>query len=344
MPRAQTVLGDVDTADLGVTSCHEHLLIDITKEAFEPPPEDERRFVDQPLTLENRWWVRQNWASNLDNLVSDSVDEAVREIRDFGAAGGGCVVDATSAGLSRDRAALRTISEAAGVHVIAGAGFYTAKSQDAATLSLTAAELTRRIVADLTPGGDQPAAGFIGEVGCTWPLEDFERRSLEASVAAQQETGALISVHPGRDSKAPVEIAELYVSLGGDPARLVMCHLDRTVMYDEAAKRALLAVGCFLEYDLFGFEVSLYPKNPLHPMPSDAQRVADLVAIKAAGALDRVLLAHDICFKFRRKSYGGHGYDHLLRSARRQMLLLGLDQADVDLMFVANPARAFTLP
>lgn len=340
--RVRTVTGDVDPSKLGVTSCHEHLFVDITKEAFQEPPPEDQQFVRQPVTIANRWWVQQNWASNLDNLVFDSASEAIRELADFKAAGGGCVVDATSIGLGRDLDALRRVSEATGVLVVAGTGYYTARSHDPATRSLSVAEMTRQIVADLT--GPAPAAGFIGEVGCTWPLDDFERRSLEASVAAQRETGALVSVHPGRNSAAPMEIVDLYLSFGGDPSRLVMCHMDRTVMYDEDAKRQLREVGCFLEYDLFGFEVSLYPKNPQHPMPSDAQRVDDLVAMKAAGALDRILLAHDICFKFRRKTYGGHGYDHLLRNVRRQMLVKGLDERDIETMLVTNPARAFTLP
>ena len=31
--------------------------------------------------------------------------------------------------------------------------------------------------------------GIIGEVGCSWPLTDTEKKSLQAAALAQQETG-----------------------------------------------------------------------------------------------------------------------------------------------------------
>ena len=51
-------------------------------------------------------------------------------------------------------------------------------------------------------------AGIIGEVGCTWPLTDNERKSLAAAAAAQRETGAAILIHPGRHPDAPPEIMD----------------------------------------------------------------------------------------------------------------------------------------
>lgn len=37
-------------------------------------------------------------------------------------------------------------------------------------------------------GGDV-RCGIIGEIGCSWPLVDTERRSLQAAAIAQKETG-----------------------------------------------------------------------------------------------------------------------------------------------------------
>ena len=47
------------------------------------------------------------------------------------------------------------------------------------------------IVGELVHGiGDSGVrCGVIGEVGCSWPLADSERRSLQAAALAQQETG-----------------------------------------------------------------------------------------------------------------------------------------------------------
>ena len=46
---------------------------------------------------------------------------------------------------------------------------------------------------------------------------------------AQRETGAAITIHPGRDAGAPHEILEVIDGAGGDARRTVMGHLDRTL-------------------------------------------------------------------------------------------------------------------
>ena len=37
--------------------------------------------------------------------------------------------------------------------------------------------------------GSDVRCGIIGEIGCSWPLVDTERRSLQAAAIAQKETG-----------------------------------------------------------------------------------------------------------------------------------------------------------
>ena len=37
--------------------------------------------------------------------------------------------------------------------------------------------------------GSGVRCGVIGEVGISWPMTDFEKRSLKASALAQQQTG-----------------------------------------------------------------------------------------------------------------------------------------------------------
>ena len=38
-------------------------------------------------------------------------------------------------------------------------------------------------------GGSDVRCGIIGEIGCSWPLGDTERKSLQAAALAQKETG-----------------------------------------------------------------------------------------------------------------------------------------------------------
>ena len=111
-------------------------------------------------------------------------------------------------------------------------------------------------------------AGIIGEIGCTWPLTDNERKVLRASARAQQETGAAILIHPGRDEAAPQEIVEVLSEAGADIERTIIGHLDRTIT-DLDILLKLADSGCYLEWDLFGNESSHYPLSDFD-MPSDA--------------------------------------------------------------------------
>ena len=52
-----------------------------------------------------------------------------------------------------------------------------------------------REIVEGVEGSGGVRCGVIGEVGCSWPLTESERRSLEAAAIAQRETGELASVY-----------------------------------------------------------------------------------------------------------------------------------------------------
>ena len=133
------------------------------------------------------------------------MDTQVDEVGKFRAAGGGAIVDATTAQIGRDPHALARISRESGVHVVMGAGYYVAAVHPEDMGERSVDDLAREIIADVAEGVDGSGirAGIIGEVGCTWPLATTERKSLLAAAVAQRETGAAILVHPGRHPDAP---------------------------------------------------------------------------------------------------------------------------------------------
>ena len=55
----------------------------------------------------------------------------------------------------------------------------------------TDSQMTDHIIHEICEGiGDSGVrCGVIGEVGCSWPLTDSERRSLQAAALAQRQTG-----------------------------------------------------------------------------------------------------------------------------------------------------------
>ena len=334
----QTVLGPIDPSELGPTTTHEHLYIDFSF-MYRPAQDSALDLSDAPITLENLGWVRHNHYSSHANLQLMDVDTAVSEASLYKAAGGGTIVDATTIGIGRDARALERISRDSGVHVVMGAGFYVDAVHPDCMDSLNADVLSQRIVDDIRNGvdGTDIKAGIIGEIGCTWPLTDNERKSLAAAAIAQRETGAAILIHPGRHPDAPAEILQVLADAGADISRVIMGHLDRTV-FDIDRLLGIAASGCYLEWDLFGSEGSYYPLANID-MPSDAQRLDFIKRVVDAGYADKIVIGQDICTNHRLTRYGGHGYAHILENIVPRMRRKVFSEDDIDAITVGNPAR-----
>ena len=112
-----------------------------------------------------------------------------------------------------------------------GAGYYVGDTHGADVDAKSEDELADQMVAEVTEGVGATGvrAGIIGELGCSWPLQDNERKVLRAGAQAQQRAGAAILIHPGRNEAAPAEIIEVLADAGACTGRVIMSHLDRTV-------------------------------------------------------------------------------------------------------------------
>jgi phosphotriesterase-related protein len=348
MPRppagqVQTVLGTIAPETMGITLPHEHLLIDFKVMFAEPAAASDKGRAWEPVSLANLGWVRQNFNANLDNLRLTDEQVARDEILLFKNAGGQTVVDPTPRSLARDPLALARIARATGLNVVMGAGYYVAAAHPPDMDARSVDALAQEMILDVTHGvGDSGVrAGLLGELGCSWPWTDNEQKVVRAGIAAQQETGAPLMIHPGRNPRAPFEIAEFVRKEGGDLRRTIMCHLCRTLA-DVRAVVDLARTGLWLEYDLFGLETSYYPYQPSFDMPNDGGRMAHVLALLEAGHGDQVLLSHDIAYKTSLVKFGGYGYHHLLVNVVPRLRMKGVDDAGLRRLLVDNPARAFT--
>ena len=337
--KAQTVLGPIEPEALGITLTHEHLLIDLTGIFIPPETASEIGLSRQPVSLENLWWISYHWASNLDNQLLTDEDTAIQEAFRYKRAGGTTMVDATSIGIKRDPKGLARIARATGLNIIMGAGYYVDKCHPPDVAHKSEDEIVEEIVTDVVDGvGDTGIkAGIIGEVGCSWPLTENERKSLRAAARAQHLTGAPLLIHPGRNPEAPLEIMEIIREMGGDPRRTVMSHIDRTIFQRETLSK-LAETGCYIEYDLFGIETAIYPLASID-MPNDGRRIDDILYLVEQGRLEQVVVAHDICHKIRLTKYGGHGYAHILENVVPMMRRKGLSREQVNTILVENPKR-----
>lgn len=351
--KVQTVLGPIEPEKLGITLPHEHLLIDLTLGGVyfvEPEAMSERALAHQPVSIENLWWVRYHTKDNLDNQILDNVDTAIREATLFKLEGGGTIVDQTNHGLGRDPRALARISRATGIHVVMGSGYYAdSPSTHDHVAALGEEVIAEEIVNDFTRGvGDTSVrSGIIGELGCSWPLTPNESKGLRAGAMAQSLTGASVTVHPGRNDRAPLEIVEVLAAAGADLSRVVICHMDRCG-YSLETRLSLLQAGCFLEYDLFGFE-GYYParvalaEGKLPNTPNDLGRINEIQDLIGRGYLSQVLVSHDIGMKIMLTSYGGWGYAHLLREVVPLMRIYGMTDEEINMLILDNPHRLLTL-
>ncbi|HEV8306432.1 MAG TPA: hypothetical protein VGW35_02090 [Methylomirabilota bacterium] len=124
-------------------------------------------------------------------------------------------------------------------------------------------------------------------------------------------------------------------------AQTVLGPVPADTVSDPARLKAIAVTGCYLEYDLFGLETSHYPMSDFE-IPSDAERMRQILWLMQQGHGQQVLMAHDICFKVRLVRDGGHGYRHILRHVVPRLKRKGLGDKDVWMLIAENPTRAVT--
>lgn len=339
-----TVDGPVEPSSLGVTLPHEHLSLDFSV-VFTPHPDG--AMATAPLTIPNLGWVRQNPYSHRDNLkyCGAEVDSVMLgEVEQFRALGGGCIVENTTHGIRRNASLIKKLAHTSGVQMVAGTGFYVDVAQSSGARSLKTEQLTELISEELSNGSSDDSTvkcGIIGEVGCSFPLTEFERSSIRACAAAQAEFGCPVMFHPGRHRSSPGEVLRLYAEAGGSVPQAVMGHLDRTI-HDQSELLEFAELGSFLEYDLFGIETSHYQLSLDVDMPSDAQRIATIKFLHDAGLGERILLSHDIHTRHRLSAFGGHGFGHILKNVVPKMIDRGFSEEVVRGILTKNPQKWLT--
>ena len=343
MAIVRTVSGDIDPGDLGITLCHEHLHIELKKIFAEPEDAKGKEMAHKPVEIQNLGWIHSHYINNLDNLGLYDEETTIKEIRRFREAGGSTLVEVTPVDIGRDPEGLVRIAKAADLNIVMGSGYYVFGTHPEGMAERPEDDITEEIVRDVTHGVGNTGikSGIIGEIGCTWPLHDNERKVLRAAARAQKETGAILTIHPGRDPAAPHEILDVIEGAGGEAARTIMGHLDRT-LHKFADFKTFAERGCFLELDLFGLESAYYPFGKMD-MPNDGRRIDLIIRLIEAGHLDQMLISHDIAFKHLLVTYGGRGYGHILQNAVPKMRDKGMSEAHITTLLEVNPRRALSI-
>ena len=74
-------------------------------------------------------------------------------------------------------------------------------------------------------------------------------------------------------------------------------------------------------------------------MPTDEQRIKAIMKLIEKGHIDKILIASDHCVKHQLISYGGWGYDHILRNVVPLMKINGMTDEQIHTLLVDNPQR-----
>jgi phosphotriesterase-related protein len=305
--QVQTVLGPVAPGDLGFTLPHEH-------------------------TKCSLWWIENRW--DYWELIGDE-PRINEELAAYKGLGGGTLVDVTPIGIGRDLARLARLSQATGLHIVAGAGWYRQAyyPAEARIDRRSIDDLADEIVQEFIDGPVRP--GIIGEIGTDKPwVTAQEERVFRAAARAALRTGASVTTHA---VQSDVGLAQLTIleDEGLDPARIVIGHCDSHPRIEHW--REIVRRGAHVEADFLGMSFT-----PLER--AGEPKVVELIStLLNEGFEKQILLSQDVCHDSQLASYGGNGYTYLQKSFLPRLVESGVNATTIKTITVENPARLLTL-
>jgi len=306
----QTVCGTISIDELGFTQSHEHTLIDYTA-----IPGANKKYYDA-------------------NCVVYEESLVINELRYYKNAGGVSIVDVTNIGLGRDPLGVKRISEASGVNIILGSGWYCENHYPDYIWEKNVDELAGIIIKEFYEGIDETGIkpGVIGEIGTyRHYITPAEERVFRACAIAQKETGATITTHTTHFGELALEQIEIFEKENVDLNRVIIGHLGDD--FDIKRYLPIAETGVWIQIDHIGFFEQ--------PLQTDERRAENIIALIDAGYLNKILLSLDICHNSHFHYYGGTGYDFLIKQFIPIFKKIGGTDDMINMMMVINPAKAF---
>ncbi|MBN9611118.1 MAG: hypothetical protein J0I11_17595 [Actinobacteria bacterium] len=302
--QVMTVRGPVSPDQLGVTLSHDHVMIDAWD--FQKPRYDVI-FDDESIMLEEV------------NLYRD--------------AGGGTICDPTNIGIGRNPRALRRISEASGVNIVMGAGWYREVVYPRYIYETSTNDLAALLIREILDGVDDSGIrpGFVGEIGTErGALSPANERVFRAAGRAHIRTGCPILTHTTHWGELAIEQLDVLAEEGVAAEHVIISHLgDRRGIswWLPIAER-----GAWLSIDNLAFIDGYAPLE---------FRVDNVARLCAEGLAGQIMLANDICELGQLQTYGGVGYANVIANFLPMLRDRGVSEVDIHQMTVLNPSRAF---
>ncbi|MBW2312998.1 MAG: phosphotriesterase [Deltaproteobacteria bacterium] len=256
MPTVPGVLGPIDTADLGFTLMHEHILI--------ANPAMRKAFPD---------WIDPE--AHVEKATAEVLAAKERGVR--------TIVDLTPINLGRDLEIIRAVAERAEMQVIAATGLYWAEEPWLAAWPADA--LVDWLLRDLTDGieGTNVRAGIIKCATDHLGVTEINEKLLQVAARLHRKSGAPISTHTSVEHEVGPKQQDVFEREGVDLSRVVIGHCGDT--QDMAHLESILARGSFIGMDRFGIDMILPTK----------QRVDTIAELCRRGYAGQMVLSHDAC-------------------------------------------------
>jgi phosphotriesterase-related protein len=124
----------------------------------------------------------------------DEVEKARDEVQQYQLSGGATICEMSVVGMRRAGhrvADLKSISESTGVNIVAATGFYCDRFLPDWVRQMSVRDLAGYMSSEVgrgVEGSDGVKCGVM-YIGCSYPLTDLEKRSLEAAAITHKETG-----------------------------------------------------------------------------------------------------------------------------------------------------------
>jgi phosphotriesterase-related protein len=309
MATIPSATGPLDTADLGFTYMHEHVIVG-TPGLYQSYPE---------------LWQPERFMAQAVQRLSAARERGVRTM-----------VDLTPADFHRDVRFVQEAARRSGMQIVVATGIYWRSTPffDGHPLE----ELVPLLVKDITEGiqGTEIRAAILKAATDEPGVTPQNEKALRAIARAHRQTGVPISTHTNARLESGTKQQDVFESEGVDLSRVIIGHSGDTDDLDYLKR--LMDRGSTIGMDRFGLDRML---------PFE-KRVATVAALCREGFAERIVLSHDAACIFdwapeeRLREFAPnwhfrHIVDDVLPALREQ----GVSQAQIDQMTIGNPRAIF---
>ncbi len=314
MSTVNTVLGPVETEDLGFTLSHEHLATNAAG-ILRTYPE----LIDRSGIIEQ---------------ANATLQEAYRE-------GLRTIIDVSTIDLGRDVEMMREVSRATRVNIIAATGNHLAVPR--LFIDLPPEVIADLYVREIEQGieGTGIKAGIIKVASDEGGVTPAQEVVLRAAGQASQRTGIPISTHTWSPDRVGEEQVRILQDEGVDMDKVYIGHSNDDM--DMVYLLGLLKKGVWLGLDRF-------PGGRRPGTPHWEERTDLAKQLIDAGHTSRIMLSHDhsvpkarygVAVQEERIKYNPDGYNFITRNVLPRLRDQGVSDETINQIMVENPRRFF---